>query len=242
MAEIADELLTAEQKEERAKELFNSGSRNYHVKDYSEAAEDLSRACELYAELFGNESEEIGLPYLYYAKTLIALAQRGENKVLALDENAEEDEDDGDEGAEAGNGDEDDSSDNDEEKEATPAENGGKINEGSSSVDPNDDPQPGTSSGKTNGSAEEHNGTAENGAANEDDDDITNLQCAWESLEMAVRIFDRMGDCALPNLADAHFELGEISLENGHYAEAIVDYGEIIWHGTYIQVQYFQCY
>lgn len=211
MADVAEEVLTADQKEERAKEFFNRGSRNYLVKDYSEAAEDLSRACELYADVYGNESEEIAHVFLYYAKTLIALAQRGENKVLAIEENEGED---GGAGDGAANEDDEDDDDDDDEND---------VGEQSSAADP----QPGTSSGKANGTS--HNGTAENGTAGEggadDEEDITNLQCAWESLEMAVKIFESMGDCALPNLADAYFELGEISLENSQFTEAIGDYG-----------------
>lgn len=221
--------MTAEQKEERAKDYFNRGSRNYLVKDYSEAAEDLSHACELYAEVYGNESEEIGLPFLYYAKTLIALAQRGENKVLAIDETAAED--DGNEQAapESSDSDDDDDEEDDKKNEIGPAN--GENGEGANGSAATGDPQPGTSSGKTNGDSPKEDGAGANnegGETGDDEDDITNLQCAWESLEMAVKIFGRMGDCALPNLAEAHFELGEISLENSHYAEAIEDYGELL--------------
>lgn len=236
MAEIAEDLLTAEQKEERAKEYFNRGSRNYLVKDYSEAAEDLSRACECYAEIYGNESEEIALPFLYYAKTLIALAQRGENKVLAIEETEEGDDEQSSAAAAANESSDSDNEENDdsdedekEENESANVENGGTE---SSPAATTSEPQPGTSSGKTNGSnLNDKNGQAVEGG--DDEDDITNLQCAWESLEMAVKIFERMGDCALANLADAYFELGEISLENGHCAEAIEDYGKLFFFSIY---------
>lgn len=232
MAELAEDLLTAEERTDRAKEYFNRGSRNYLVKDYSEAAEDLSRACEMYAEIYGNESDEIGLPFLYYAKTLIALAQRGENKVLTIEEVEEGDDDaDGDGETEGGGGGDDDDDDESDEPAQTDEKNGKEAPKEDEKV-AGDDPQPGTSSGQpseTNGATK--NGT-ENGGA-EEEDEVTNLQCAWESLEMAVKIFQRIGESALPNLADAHFELGEISLENGHYAEAIQDYGKKIDIGNF---------
>lgn len=41
MAEKPEELETPEEKLQRAKELFGRGSRNYYVKAYSEAADDL---------------------------------------------------------------------------------------------------------------------------------------------------------------------------------------------------------
>lgn len=76
-----------------AKALYGTGSRNYLVKAYAEAADDLSEVCSMYAELYGENADELGMPYMLYAKSLIALAQQGENKVLDLKEEEEEDED-----------------------------------------------------------------------------------------------------------------------------------------------------
>lgn len=91
------------------------------------------------------------------------------------------------------------------------------------------EPQPGTSSGQTNGSSSAAaNGNAEIAdipEEGEDEEDATNLQYAWEALEIAVKIFERMGESGLAHLADAYFELAEISLENDHCTEAVKDYG-----------------
>lgn len=116
MAEKATELVAREDKITQAKELYARGYRNYVVGDFNEAAEDLSRSCELYAELFGDESEEVNrfknfsksvliqpkfvllnkvaVPNLFYGKTLIELAQLGENKLLVLPEQEEEEDED----------------------------------------------------------------------------------------------------------------------------------------------------
>lgn len=59
MAEKSPEKVTREDKINQAKELYARGYRNYVVGDFNEAAEDLSRSSELYAELFGDESEEV---------------------------------------------------------------------------------------------------------------------------------------------------------------------------------------
>lgn len=59
MAEKSPELETREDKINKAKEHYARGYRNYVVGDFNEAAEDLSHSCELYAELFGDESEEV---------------------------------------------------------------------------------------------------------------------------------------------------------------------------------------
>lgn len=61
MAEKAPELITREDKIVQAKEHYALGYRNYVVGAFHDAAEELSRSCELYAELYGDESEEVSL-------------------------------------------------------------------------------------------------------------------------------------------------------------------------------------
>lgn len=56
----------------------------------------------------------------------------------------------------------------------------------------------------------------------------TNLQLAWETLELASRIFSRQGLNALPNLAEVQTELGNIQFENQILDEARSDYGNIL--------------
>lgn len=105
MADKSPEELTREDRIAQAKEFYARGYRNYVVGEFNEAAEDLSRSCELYAELYGDESEEVAIPNLFYGKTLIELAQMGENKVLALPDekyDGHEDQDDSDEDSENG--------------------------------------------------------------------------------------------------------------------------------------------
>lgn len=81
------------------------------------------------------------------------------------------------------------------------------------------EPQPGPSSGvrHSNGSCETDVEVTE---ANE------NLQFAWESLEMAAKIFRRLGDSHKEYLAEAHYGLGEILMENQNCLEAVRDYSE----------------
>lgn len=89
MAEKPEELASAEEKVAKAKELYGRGCRNYYVKSYSEAAEDLSQACTYYSEIYGPTHEELGEVYLLYGKSLIALGQ-DENKVVDVPEDSEE--------------------------------------------------------------------------------------------------------------------------------------------------------
>ena len=88
-SELAE--MPREDKIANAKDLYNQGSRNFLVKNYEAAADDLSQVCALYEELHGPLCDELGMPYLLYAKSLIALSME-ENKVLDVPEEEDEDE------------------------------------------------------------------------------------------------------------------------------------------------------
>lgn len=179
---------------------------------------------------------QVAIPNLFYGKTLIELAQMGENKIIALpDHEEDEGEDDeteaeGDAGAEDGTKNEAKTESNpDEEAESDAEEVASKVDKtaennkaGSSHADVMSssliEPQPSTSSGIRNGNnVENDNG---DGDANE------NLQFAWEALEMAAKIFRRLGVGYEEYLAEAHYGLGEILMENQNCAEAIHDYSK----------------
>ncbi|XP_017143992.1 protein NASP homolog [Drosophila miranda] len=86
----------------KGKELFSQGSRNFLVKSYDEAADDLSQVCQLYEEVYGELADELGQPLLLYAKALIAMAL-DENKVIDVpDEAADDDDEDMDDDDDAG--------------------------------------------------------------------------------------------------------------------------------------------
>ncbi|XP_016980589.1 protein NASP homolog [Drosophila rhopaloa] len=77
----------------KGKELFSQGSRNFLVKSYDEAADELSQVCQLYEEVYGELADELGQPLLLYAKALIAMAL-DENKVIDVPDEAADDDDD----------------------------------------------------------------------------------------------------------------------------------------------------
>lgn len=213
--------MTEEERLVFAKDLYGRGSRNYLVKEYAEAADDLSEVCAMYAEIYGDEAHELGMPYLLYAKSLIALAQGGENKLLEVPEEQEEDdEEDDDEGPAEGVAPEEgaaaSSSSSVDGKSNGTTENGGHAN-GSAEPQAGGSAGPAVESENTDGAEEEE----------EDDTPAANLQVAWEVLELAVKIFSREGESSASNLADAYFELAEISLENSHFETAVRDYSEL---------------
>jgi hypothetical protein len=91
MAEKPEDQFTSDEKIAKGKELYGRGCRNYYVKSYSEAADDLSEACKFYAEAYGVDGDELGDVYLLYAKALVAVGQE-ENKLIEVPENEDEDE------------------------------------------------------------------------------------------------------------------------------------------------------
>lgn len=224
MADKSEDIQSIDDKVALAKELYGTGSRSYLVKSYSDAVEDLSKACEMFEAVHGHLADELGMPYLMYAKSLISVAQQGENKIVDVP-----DEDDDEQKNEEGNG-EDDEEEEEDDEEATKetdkkdeSENGtgGKsITNGNGTNGTTSDPQPGTSSLATVDENPEDDDDADS------DTPAANLQLAWEVLELAVKIFTRQGEPALSNLAEAYFELAEISFENSHFETAVMDYSK----------------
>lgn len=227
MADKSEDIQSIDDKIALAKELYGTGSRSYLVKSYSDAVEDLSKACEMLEAVHGDLADELGLPYLMYAKSLIAVAQLGENKIVDVpDDDGEEEEEEqkqNDDDGDANEADEDDEEEETSETAKNESENGtegksitnGNGTNGASSTDP----QPGTSSlAAVDENQEDDDADSDSPAAN--------LQLAWEVLELAVKIFIRQGEPALSNLAEAYFELAEISFENSHFDTAVMDYSE----------------
>ncbi|XP_055637118.1 protein NASP homolog isoform X2 [Toxorhynchites rutilus septentrionalis] len=241
MAEMSESLVTTEDKLAEAKELFGRGSRNYCMKQYMDAADDLSSCCAIYSELYGATAEQCGLPYLLYAKSLIAIGKDENNLIVPGEEEEADDEDDedgegGDEGGSA-NGQVDDEEKKDGEEKATddaevkqseeeqcsksPEEDDSKKEDGEagSSSKTDEEPQPGPST--SNGAEEEKE---EESVDCEDEKAGGNLEVAWEILELAVKIFESQGDKTLDNLSDCYSELASISFENSHFTDAANDY------------------
>lgn len=79
-----------------------------------------------------------------------------------------------------------------------------------------------SSSAVQNGEAEE-NGEDDNEEANEDED-VDNLEVAWEVLELAKLILVKRGPAGWKFLAEAHKLLGEVAMEGGNPAGAVTDF------------------
>ncbi|CAK1547345.1 unnamed protein product [Leptosia nina] len=217
MAEVAESPTTP------PTELLASGRRHLAVRDYSAAVENLAKACELLAKEHGDTADQCAEAYLWYGKALLGLS-REENGVLGdgmpgtnNEDNEEDNEEQEQNGEEEGDGE-----NKAESEEADPMEADQSIVESTTDdkepvTDVNEADQPGTSNGDVND---------ESMANLDNEDDVDNLQLAWEMLDLARSILDRRVQSnaeARSLLADVHLALGEVALESETYDKAVVD-------------------
>lgn len=231
------------------------GRRHLLVKDYFSAVAALAKGCELLAQKFGDTAPELGDAYLTYGRALLELA-RSESGVLEMNEDGQADGEDDEEGEE---GDAEDGEDGDEEeeeeKDGKEEEKNGKAEEENGKEEEKNGKDEENETEKTNGkeaAAEEAkdgasattNGTAstngtdavngkegEDAAAEEEEEDVNNLQLAWEVLELAKSIFQKQleseGEAGEKQnslkLADVHLKLGEVAVESENYTTAVED-------------------
>ncbi|CAH0773609.1 unnamed protein product [Bemisia tabaci] len=211
--------------------LLAQGKRHYLVKDYASAVATLGDCCAKFSEIFGELADECGDVYFSYGKALLELA-REESGVLGpaiekdKEESGEDEEEEEEDGAE---GDEEDS-EKDAEKDGKDASKDTKNDaEMDTSADAKKDAEEKPEEGKEGTSKETvENGESakEGGAEGEDvekevEEDATNLQIAWEMLELAKTIYERQKSDE--KLADTLLKLGEVSLETENYEQAIED-------------------
>jgi len=235
-----------------------SGKRHLLVSDIPLAVTTLGDACELFSNLFGETAGEMGEVYFYYGKALLEMA-RLESGVLgnALDGVPEEEE--GEEGQvedpeklteeekeEVGskvtdalgenfekhdkiakihqgavNGDgEDDGDDDDESADGEEAENGEKEKNGEGAKD---------EKAESDVEGGEKEGEDQSAQEVEEEDDPSNLQLAWEMLELAKVVYTKTAETEKDNLeagrrlCETYMVLGEVSLENENYPQAVED-------------------
>lgn len=231
MAEKPEDQFNDEDKITKGKELYGRGCRNYYVKSYAEAADDLSEACKFYAEAYGVDGDELGDVYLLYAKALVAVGQ-DENKLIEVPENEDEDEpeeeDDGEvEGSEAA------ATTSTEIKE--PQEEGQSSAEKTNGHESGtSEPQPGPS-GTSSTPMENGDSNDSDTNENEAEEDGGNLEVAWEVLQNAALIFQRQEERGLVKLLDVYTEMANISIENGNFEIALEDFNRALTTFSYLE-------
>lgn len=212
------------------KELFGQGVRAYVLQDYSAAVSALGKASELLVVEHGDDlHESLGEVYLYYGKSLLGVS-REESEPLgdAVPRNEESSEEDNAEETEENEtaNEENNETANEEDKEPVVDE---KEDDKEPAVDQKEEDKPlnGTGEGSSNGATKENEET---------EDEPTDLQLAWEVLELAKKIFQKQGDAAKKNLAETLTVLGEVSLESENFDSAVNDINE----GLQIQKELFE--
>lgn len=202
--------------------LLLSGKRDFIVQDYASAAASLEEACKLLANLYGETAKECGEAYLFYGRALLELA-RQESDVLgnALEsEEEKEDDDDDEEDGEEEKSQEGDSAENEEDAEEDLEKPEPALKE-----DTEPPPsEPGTSTAGPSGLSSPPK-----------EEDVPNLQLAWEVLEIAKNIFKRQAEEETENqnehrlkVAEVLLRLGEISLESDNCEQAVEDFSECL--------------
>ncbi|XP_056640586.1 histone-binding protein N1/N2 isoform X2 [Diorhabda sublineata] len=203
---MADVVINADNK--NPKELFGQGVRAYVLQDYSAAVAALGKASELLVIEHGDDlHESLGEVYLYYGKSLLGLS-REESEPLgdAVPRNDESSEEENVEETE-------------ENEESATKEDNESAGEGSSTQEP--------------GGRTDFERVPE---FIDHEDDPSDLQLAWEVLELAKKIFQRQGEAAKKNLAETLAVLGEVSLESENFESAVNDISE----GLKIQKELFE--
>ncbi|KAJ8934019.1 hypothetical protein NQ314_013655 [Rhamnusium bicolor] len=188
---MADVMVDTENK--NPKELLGQGIKAYILQDYNTAVSALSTASEILVAEHGDDlHDSLGEVYLYYGKALLGLS-REESEALgdAVPKNNDEESEEEDvENTETEEKENDDAKTNgkenssEEKKEETPVEteNGKEVEVGSS----NGAGKEGEASGS--GEAEEADDKDDK---TDNDDEPTDLQVAWEVLELAKKIYQK---------------------------------------------------
>jgi len=196
------------------------GKRNLIVQDIKSAVESLEKACSMFAEEFGETADECGESYYCYGSALLELA-RLETGVIGVGEGESTETSEDEQG----------DSEEDKEKESEPKTNGHAAPKQEESKDEADKEE-----GKDDAEMEETDEDKENDEPEGNDEEveadpaeeeeIPNLQLAWEVLELAKNIFYRQSKTSIDmenKLSETYLKLGEVSLESENYVQSIED-------------------
>ncbi|CAH8676435.1 unnamed protein product [Schistosoma haematobium] len=124
-------------------------------------------------------------------------------------------------------------------KADTPSEDTEAVSGNDAATDnPTDDASEGAEDDESNGSEEEesenqdevqNNPTESEAAKSDDEDEVSNLQIAWEVIEVAKKLFSQKDDEESKlNVAECLEKLGEISREKEDYDQAVLDLKECL--------------
>jgi len=214
---------TPEDKKAKALMSLVTGKRHMLVQDIPAAVASLGEACELLSAEFGETGPECAEAYFHYGRALLEMARLEAGVLGNMDGDAESEKSE-----DAEEDDEEESSD-DKEGAASAEPEAEKSAEIEKSAE--------TEKAETD-SVEGDKKEGEDAAAQEaeDEEDPSNLQLAWEMLELAKMVFTAQVEGAQKanmseglkatlekRLCETYLTLGEVSLENENYVQAVED-------------------
>ncbi|XP_043376354.1 nuclear autoantigenic sperm protein isoform X18 [Dermochelys coriacea] len=185
-----------------AKKLLGLGQKHLVLGNIPAAVNAFQEAASILGKKYGETADECAEAFFYYGKSLLELA-RMENGVLgnAL-EGVQVEEEEG-----------------EKVEDDSMVENADNIDEteGSDEEDKENDK---TEDNKENDSTIEDKSFQES-----EEDEVGNLELAWDMLELAKVIYKRQETKeAQLHAAQAHLKLGEVSIESENYAQAIEEF------------------
>merc|ERR1712025_1402831 len=215
--------------QEEASTCLTTGKRHLLVNDVPAAVAEFAQACELLSAEFGETAKECAESYYYYGKSLLEMS-RLESGVLgnALDGVPEEED-------EANNSKvEDPAKMTEEEKKEVEEKVGEALDENFDELEKKaEDDEESQEEMDTEKDAEEKKDCNEEKSAEnkEEEEELSNLQLAWEMLELAKVVYTKQMESAdeknkkdiEERLCRAILTLGEVSIENENYSQAVED-------------------
>ncbi|XP_057300219.1 protein HGV2-like [Hydractinia symbiolongicarpus] len=229
-------------------ELMSAGKRHLICGEYQVALDCFVGLCEKLANVYGQTADECAEAYLYYGKTLLELA-RLENGVLGMKEAPEDDEEEEEDVNDDEDGETEQENQEDEIKTEKPkdehsnkdAKDAGNENVTTEKGQSKSENENGSEIAKTKNESKESSSTtetkeeADSKLEDSGEEDVSNMQLAWEMFELTAFICIRMLKMgskkekeAKLTLAEAKYGLAQISLETEHYMEAKNDFTDCL--------------
>lgn len=204
------------------------GKRHLLVRDVHSAVNTLETACRLLAEQYGERGDPCAEAYFLYGKALLELV-RLESNVLgnALDGESAEEEDEEEEG-DAEDAEPAAAEDGKTEGEEEKAEGEEAQANGNSDAAEGDDDE--GKEGDVSQDCDTEEGEGGEAKEGDDDEEVSNIQLAWEVLELAKIIYERQASDKARDLrlADVFLKLGEVSIEGENYKQAVDDFNNCL--------------
>jgi len=241
---------TPEDLKAEAMEELTAGKRHLLVSDIPQAVASLGKACEMLSQQFGETAVECADAYFHYGKALLEMARLESgvlgNALTGVPEDESEANDsqveDPEKLTEEERTDVEDKVDEALEenlKKCEKTEESEKKEEAASAENAEEPMDDGESEGGEESATEdaetEETGSTENEKGEEeksdDEEEPSNLQLAWEMLELAKVVRTKQVETATAEeklestqrLCDTLYVLGEVSLENENYQQAVED-------------------